>query len=553
MRKSGSANGVTAQAVAGTHTVLLGFDAAPAAARGLLGFAVHRRDHTGNTADWLHGLKAFRETDPDSAEVSLQQHPVQAFLWGDYTAQPGRRYTYQVVPVRGTPAKLAFGKPVGLDVQTESETAGDQHVFFNRGVAGCQAFVRKFGEPTLADLNKPNSPVRVWLSRGLEEAMLAFIARAADHTWAIRASLYEFTYPPVLAAFKAAHGRGADVKLVVDDHGAAIEQENRPAIKAAGLGDLVIPRNGVGQGISHNKFIVLLKAGRPTAVWTGSTNVTEGGLFGQSNVGHAVTEPAVAAVYLKYWTEIATNPAHGPFCQWNDADTAVPPDPKHPSAVRAIFSPRGSLQALDYYTSLLAGVKHAAFFTEAFGICKEFVPAMTKADRKLRYVLMDNKGQTGNEKNYDTVQKNPFTRIALGDFVHRNAFGAWHEEHLIPGLNSHVRYVHTKYMLADPLGPNPLVVTGSANFSDASTTANDENMLLVPGDPRVADVYLTEFMRLFETFRWRDTLDAPPAAAGKPAARPAGYLTPDDSWVKPHYEPNSPLAMERQYFAGTLE
>ena len=553
MRKSGSAGGVTAQAVAGTHTVLFGFDAAPAVTRGLLGFAVHREDHTENEAYWLHGLKAFQQTDPGAAEVSVQEHPVQAFLWGDYTAKPGHHYTYQVTPVHGTPKKLQYGRPVTLEVQTESETDDAQHVFFNRGVAGCQAFVRKFGEPTLADLNNPRSPVRAWLSRGLEEAMLAFIARAADHTWAIRASLYEFTYPPVLAAFKAAHGRGADVKLVVDDHGAPIEKENRPAIKAAGLGDLVIPRNGKGQGISHNKFILLLKDGQPAAVWTGSTNVTDGGLFGQSNVGHAVTDPAVAAIYLKYWTEIATNPAHEPFCQWNDADTAVAPDPRHPTAVRAIFSPRGSLQALDFYTSLLAGVKKAAFFTEAFGICKEFTPVLTRHDGKLRYILMDNKGQTGNEKNYEAAKANPFTRIALGDYVHQNTFGAWHEEHLIPGLNSHVRYVHTKYMVADPLGANPVVVSGSANFSDASTTANDENMLIVPGDPRVADIYLTEFMRLFETFRWRDTLDAPPPAPGRPAPRPAGYLAPDDSWVKPHYQAGSPLAVERQYFAGTLK
>jgi phosphatidylserine/phosphatidylglycerophosphate/cardiolipin synthase-like enzyme len=553
MRKSGSASGVTAQAVAGTYSVLLGFDATPAVTKGLLGFAIHRQDHTANTGDWLHGLKTFQQTDPGTPTVSLAEQPVQAFLWGDYTATPGHKYTYQVVAVHGTPAKPVHSAPVTLDIQTETATGDGQHVFFNRGVAGSQAFVRKFGEPTLADLNKPNSPARVWLSRGLEEAILAFIAQAADRTWAIRGSLYEFTYPPLLAAFKAAHGRGADVKLVVDDHGAPIEKENRPAIQAAGLSDLVIPRNGQGQGISHNKFIVLLKDGKPVSVWTGSTNITEGGLLGQSNVGHAVPDPAVAAIYLKYWTEIATNPAHVPFCKWNDDDSAVAADSKHPSAVRAIFSPRGSLQALDYYTSLLAGVKQAAFFTEAFGICKEFTPVLTKRDGKLRYILMDNKGQTGNEKNYETVKANPFTRIGLGDFVHKNTFGVWHEEHLIPGLNSHVRYVHTKYLLADPLGPNPIVVTGSANFSDASTTANDENMLVVPNDSRVADIYLTEFMRLFETFRWRDVLDTPPAPQGKPTPRSAGYLVADDSWVKPHYEPGSPRAMERQYFAGTLK
>ena len=38
-------------------------------------------------------------------------------------------------------------------------------------------------------------------------------------------------------------------------------------------------------------------------------------------------------------------------------------------------------------------------------------------------------------------------------------------------------YVHSKFLMMDPLGDDPIVVTGSANFSDASTNSNDENML----------------------------------------------------------------------------
>ena len=68
----------------------------------------------------------------------------------------------------------------------------------------------------------------------------------------------------------------------------------------------------------------------------------------------------------------------------------------------------------------------------------------------------------------------------------------------------HVRYAHDKFMLVDPLGPDLLVITGSANFSDASTNKNDENMLLIRENSRVADIYLTEFMRLFHHYDFRD-------------------------------------------------
>ena len=49
-----------------------------------------------------------------------------------------------------------------------------------------------------------------------------------------------------------------------------------------------------------------------------------------------------------------------------------------------------------------------------------------------------------------------------------NEFDGWVPERLC-GLNSNVRYVHNKFMLVDPLSDNPVVVAGSANFSEAST------------------------------------------------------------------------------------
>ena len=70
------------------------------------------------------------------------------------------------------------------------------------------------------------------------------------------------------------------------------------------------------------------------------------------------------------------------------------------------------------------------------------------------------------------------------------------------GVNKHVKYIHSKFMLIDPLGEHPIIVTGSANFSPATTENNDENMLVLHGESARAavHVYLTEFMRLFDPF-----------------------------------------------------
>ena len=111
----------------------------------------------------------------------------------------------------------------------------------------------------------------------------------------------------------------------------------------------------------------------------------------------------------------------------------------------------------------------------------------------------------------------------------------------------HVKYIHTKYMLIDPLGPDPLVITGSANFSDASTRKNDENMLLIRGDARVADLYLSEFMRLFNHFQFRDLARARTASDHE---RERSYLATSDSWKDSYYVEGRPKYLERRYFAG---
>ena len=60
----------------------------------------------------------------------------------------------------------------------------------------------------------------------------------------------------------------------------------------------------------------------------------------------------------------------------------------------------------------------------------------------------------------------------------------------LTGLNTY-RYVRPhKYVFVDPLRDDPSSQAGSANFSEPSTKENDENMLVIRGDTRVADVYL---------------------------------------------------------------
>jgi phosphatidylserine/phosphatidylglycerophosphate/cardiolipin synthase-like enzyme len=102
-------------------------------------------------------------------------------------------------------------------------------------------------------------------------------------------------------------------------------------------------------------------------------------------------------------------------------------------------------------------------------------------------------------------------------------------------------------MLVDPLGDDPIVVTGSANFSDASTRDNDENMLVVRGDQGVADIYLTEYMRLWNHYAFREWA----ADQKDPTVASPAYLSSDDLW-RIRYYGDTERSRQRMIFAGTL-
>src|SRR5215207_3937874 len=103
-------------------------------------------------------------------------------------------------------------------------------------------------------------------------------------------------------------------------------------------------------------------------------------------------------------------------------------------------------------------------------------------------------------------------------------------------------------MLIDPLSDDPIVITGSANFSESSTTENDENMLLIRGDTRVADIYLGEFMRLYAHHAFREYVER---IGGTISSTSPRDLTLDDWW--PKYFGDTSQARQRRLFAGVSD
>ncbi len=563
MRKTASRAGLHLRATAGTHTVLLGIDMDQPA--GCLGFAIRRIDHTESETYWLRGMKTFASTAPNPApgqDYSTREHPIQGFQWGDYTAKPNHSYTYAVVALGGTPGALIETRAVSLKVQTEKEDDGHHGVWFNRGVAGSQAYSKKFPNYVPPTDGSENDAAFQWLSRGLGEAFLALCSQATDSRWGLRGAFYEFTWDNGLAAFAAARDRGADIRLVVhgrDKDGDAGTDQTAAHSRAAAArhnlddGRTITWRTAPSAGaLQHNKFLVLTRNDFPVAVWTGSMNLTRGAVFGHSNVGHLIHDVYVAGDFLTYWNRLVDNTASTPLMRaWDEKNNKRKQVVPALDGVTAIFSPRATDSTLlDWYADLFDSAIGSAHITGAFGINQRFRTRLASLRPGVtRTVLLDKAPPAGQE----IPRIDDHVRVSTGAVLSNGFLEQWATEKLT-GFNSLVRFIHTKIILIDPLGGTPTIITGSANYSDNSTTENEENTVIVrcpTGNGaaarqarRLADIYLTEYQRLFMHFVFRAWANTQPTA-------PDMHLEETDSWTKKYYLPGSWKADQRRLFAGT--
>ena len=565
MREHSTGDVLKVRAIAGTYVVVLAWDfvaGQETRREGLLGFAIQREqlDTDGSVLEryWMTGIKRFKDKDRGLAPgtpVSTAEHPFQSFQWADYTAETRKRYRYRVVPAYGIVKRIELDDTaaVAVEISTEREhlldpaTANDQEchdVYFNRGVIGSQAYARRFGNRK-PDAEAPTSPEMVWLSRGLFEALLRFIGLAEDHRYALRAALYEFHYQPVANAFGKALEAGADVKIVYDAE-SPYKTENEAVIRAANLDQngAVIPRT-VSTGLRHNKFIILLKDDQPIAVWTGSTNISDGGLFGHSNVGHIVWSSAVAQTYLDYWKLLAANVTPGKLRAKNQALTPLPPGRPEPNSITPVFSARDaedSSVSLQWYAERMAEAEQISCITLAFNLDRVFSQVIARDNDVLRYVVKDDDLGDG-----EIIGQDRDVLFAAGGRLKEGALANFLAERDNP-MNRN-DYIHDKFMLVDPLGDQPIVITGSANFSQPSQRTNDENMLVIRGDTRVADIYFGEFMRIFDHHYARYVVKKLTDSGQQDPE--AGYLKTDpDEWQRSHFDRGSYKSKRRKYFVG---
>lgn len=280
----------------------------------------------------------------------------------------------------------------------------------------------------------------------------------------IHIASFEFDLTPVAEALIAARQRGVDVRWVTDDE-SGLEADGEP-----GRGQFVMlqeagieVRSDTRSALMHNKFWIFDGG----TVWTGSTNITESGIFKQNNNALVIRSQKLAAIYEREFQEM-----------WDGQ-----------------FGPKSPSQ-LTQQSITLNGSKIQIIFTpEDSALEKVIIPVVKSATRSIRFLAFS------------------FTDYPLADAMSQRAaegvdvagvfeqVGSETDAAELKTLfcrNVPVRqdgnpgFLHDKLIVVD----EHIVITGSLNYSTNAEVNNDENVIIID-NAEIARLYLQEFDRVW--------------------------------------------------------
>ena len=122
----------------------------------------------------------------------------------------------------------------------------------------------------------------------------------------------------------------------------------------------------------------------------------------------------------------------------------------------------------------------------------------------------------------------------------KDAFHDWASEVMNQGV-----HVHSKVIVIDPFGKNPVVITGSHNLGFKASTKNDDNMMIVEDNAPLAASYAANIIAIYDTYRWNTYV----AAHAKDPQVWHG-LVDNATWQDSYLKPGGPGLAEIKFWLG---
>ena len=545
------------------------------------GFAVEREQKLSDgtvARKTLDNRVGFKKDDPKPNDKRPStEWPFQRFSWADHQVDTGNRVRYRVVPMihDGTQLQQLISErsrwTPWLDVS--SHTADGASVCFNRGLIISQFMARYLerlrvdeGLDTLkqalahfkSTIDDHELPIRRFLSGVLREELLTMLDEAKRQGHHIYGALYELEDKELIGALARFRANGHLVLAngsIQKKTGETSEQarkrdQNKAARTELRSRGLEIHDRMISPGaLGHNKFIVVARktatAVQPIAVWTGSTNWTATGLCTQTNNGLFVKHDGFAREYFDQWERL------------RDAKSAFSAGLVTSNSTAKTVNVGGG--KVDIWFTRTARKVDLAAIDKAVNDAKEavlflmFQPGGTATLASIRKRMKEPgrlyvKGVVSTLPRESVEEEDEVEVDIVGDGVRRRMeldvvqptgirtpFASWaatvtRADFLkMQGGVIGFAIVHSKVIVIDPF-TNPMVITGSHNFSSSASTKNDENFVIFRGNQDLAVEYAVHILTVYKHYRWQKYVDE----MRRQRRKPFSNLKESDTWQAGH-------------------
>ena len=504
------------------------------------GFAIEKR-MKGRAAELLPTWMGFEGTKwKKGASKPSNVWPVQKYTWVDYSTQDGDTVQYRVIPMVGEAGALHRRDDLASNwtnwIDVTPSVSKSFRCYFNRGIVATQWVQRLLGpslgvanrrkalDEVIADLEHPER--RNILAGQLRDGLRSLLLNAKKKKHKVEAALFELT-DEELTKHLAALGGKARVVLAdgSTDDGSDENKKARPLLRARGVD--VRNRMTKNKYLAHNKMLIVYDGKTPRWTWTGSLNWTPSGLCSQANNSILIDSPNVAKHFATQIGLLADNKNASPntLAKLNSKpkDATVGSSPVRVWFTRTV----GQVDLKDAITLIERAKDGVLFLMFMSGLKDSLLKAILDRQKDEDFFI------------HGVISQQPAERVAKKlakkkkltheeavarqvAFVHRNERVRYAPDLLLPMArekateqwfdefvkkNGAHAIVHSKIVVLDPFGPKPVVMTGSHNMGTTASKKNDENLVIVQGDGKLAAAYAVNILSIYNNYRWRFRLN----------------------------------------------
>ncbi len=301
----------------------------------------------------------------------------------------------------------------------------------------------------------PESPLASQKTGGVDGPLAEAIDAAK---LSVDVAVYSLSLNSVRDALLNAHDRGVQVRMVMESDN--LDRSDPQKLLEAGIPILGDRR----EGLMHNKFVVIDNS----EVWTGSTNFTDSGAYGDNNNMIRIRSVKLAENFTKEFEEMFIDDKFG--------DNVVPETP----------NPRVTID----------GTPIDIYFSPDDGVQVNFVELVENAQESIYFMAFSfTADEIGNAVRARAADGVTVAGVMDTEQVNSNVgteFDAFKQAGLDVYRDANPGQMHHKVMIID----ESIVIFGSYNFTNSAETRNDETLLVIYNED-IAAQFIAEFQRVY--------------------------------------------------------